>query len=84
MAVFAVRYRHLPLAVYREIAAHLQCISGVKTQLVESQDPEFNYLSSQIAFMVVQQESEESQIRVKQVLDSYGLWQQSDHEECPT
>jgi len=79
MAAFAVRYHHLPLAVYREIAAHLQCIDGVTTELVPSQDPEFHYLKSQVAFMVVRQDCETIQPRVKQVLDSYGLWQQSDY-----
>ncbi|MEN9220411.1 MAG: hypothetical protein Q6J68_04345 [Thermostichales cyanobacterium SZTDM-1c_bins_54] len=80
MPSFAVRYHQLPLAVYREIAAHLQCLPGVKAELVPNRDPEFDYLASQVAYLLVQQESEETQGRLQQILDSYGLWQRSEQE----
>lgn len=74
---FAVRYHQLPLAVYREIAAHVQCVPGVAVTLHENRDPEFNYLDSQIAYMTVQLAHGETRSRVEQILDHYGLWQQS-------
>ncbi len=38
----------LPLAVYREIAAHLESIHGVKTNLIAQDCPQFEYLNSQL------------------------------------
>jgi hypothetical protein len=39
----------LPLAVYREIAAHLQQVEGIETELIARSAPEFDYDESQIA-----------------------------------
>jgi hypothetical protein len=41
-------FLHMPLAVYRELAAHLQQVEGVKTGLIIQQSQEFNYQQSQI------------------------------------
>ena len=38
----------LPLAIYREIAAHLRQIQGVEVGLVTQQSEDFDYLQSQI------------------------------------
>ena len=47
-----VEYRlhspHLPLAVYREVAAHLRQIEGVNTGLLPQTAKEFDYLQSQV------------------------------------
>ncbi|MGL5036078.1 MAG: hypothetical protein ACRC6M_20010 [Microcystaceae cyanobacterium] len=43
-----VCYDQLPLAVYREIAAHLQQIAGVKTTLISQSAQTFDYAQSQI------------------------------------
>ncbi|MEN9205933.1 MAG: hypothetical protein Q6K70_09015 [Thermostichales cyanobacterium DRC_bins_46] len=48
--------------------------------MVPNRDPEFDYLASQVAYLLVQQESEETQGRLQQILDSYGLWQRSEQE----
>ena len=41
-------FPQLPLAVYREMAAHLQQLSGVKTQLLSPQVTHFDYYQSQV------------------------------------
>jgi hypothetical protein len=46
-------YPHLPLAVYREIAAHLQQIDGVATELLPPSDTAFNYANSQIGGLLI-------------------------------
>jgi hypothetical protein len=38
----------LPLAVYYEIAAHLQQLSGIQVEILPQTDPNFDYLQSQI------------------------------------
>ena len=39
---------NIPLAVYRELAAHLQQIEGVTVKFLEPIDREFNYTKSQL------------------------------------
>ena len=41
-------YPNLPLAVYREIAAHLQQLDGVVTELLPPTDTTFDYAHSQV------------------------------------
>lgn len=43
----------LPLAVYRELAAHLRQVEGIKTQLLEPQQQQFNYYQSQIGGLLI-------------------------------
>lgn len=43
-----LRYPNLPLAVYREIAAHLQQLDGVVVTLLPPNDTEFDYAHSQV------------------------------------
>jgi len=43
-----ITYPRLPLAVYREISAHLQQVSGVKTLLIPQSSLHFDYAESQI------------------------------------
>ncbi len=38
----------LPLAVYREVAAHLRQVEGVQVDLLPQLSPTFDYLASQI------------------------------------
>jgi hypothetical protein len=38
----------LPLAVYREVAAHLQQIEGITVSCVDQLDRDFSYLGSQV------------------------------------
>jgi hypothetical protein len=39
-----VSFNNLPLAVYREITAHLQQVSGVEVQLMSQSSPHFDYI----------------------------------------
>ncbi|MEY2985033.1 MAG: hypothetical protein RLZZ568_1650 [Cyanobacteriota bacterium] len=41
-------YQNLPLAVYREIAAHLQQVEGVVTELLPATERQFDYAHSQV------------------------------------
>lgn len=43
----------LPLAVYRELAAHLRQVEGLKTQLLEPQQQQFDYHQSQIGGLLI-------------------------------
>ncbi len=43
----------LPLAVYREVAAHLRQVEGVTVVLEPQRSPEFSYRRSQIGAMVM-------------------------------
>lgn len=82
----------LPLAVYREVAAHLRQVKGVYTGLVpmyrEDEDSElssFDYTQSQIASLFIEYSEEaDSDIhqQVERILayygDRYGSWQSLD------
>jgi hypothetical protein len=45
-------YPNLPLAIYREIAAHLQQVQGIKTRLLPQSAGSFDYQYSQVAGLV--------------------------------
>ena len=70
----------LPLAVYREVAAHLRQVAGVETNLIMrslEHDPgvKFDYYQSQIAAIEISCESEISAIdrdRIEEILDYYA------------
>lgn len=72
----------LPLAVYREVAAHLRQVTGVEVELLPQQSQTFDYQQSQIGGLRLWYSSEAtsaSQQRVQQILtyygDRYGNWQ---------
>jgi hypothetical protein len=45
---------HIPLAVYRELAAHLQQIAGVTVEFLEpATDRAFNYTESQLGGLTI-------------------------------
>ena len=70
----------LPLAVYREVAAHLRQVEGVKASLIMRSvdgDPreKFDYYQSQVAALQIdytQNLDESSQQRIKEILDYYA------------
>ncbi len=43
----------LPLAVYRELTAHLHQLSGVETTLISQDNRPFDYLESQVAGIII-------------------------------
>lgn len=69
----------LPLAVYREIVAHLRQIDGVNAGLYEQTATEFDYLQSQVGGLWVEYSSEiveESTIDaiLTYYANQYGSW----------
>lgn len=70
-----ISYAGLPLAVYREISAHLQQIEGVKTQIIPQQSREFDYQQSQVNGLLIQYEKNLDkfcQDRLKEILNYYA------------
>lgn len=81
-----VEYRfhspHLPLAVYREVAAHLRQIDGVNTGLLPQTAKEFNYLQSQVGGVWIRYPADAAdtcQPQIEAILtyygDRYGQWE---------
>jgi hypothetical protein len=73
---------NLPLAVYREVAAHLRQVTGVEAELLPQQSQVFDYRQSQIGGLKLRYTSEAdaaSQQRGQQILayygNRYGNWQ---------
>jgi hypothetical protein len=74
---------NLPLAVYREVAAHLRQVTGVEVELLPQLAQTFDYRQSQIGGLRLSYTSAAnpvSQQRVQQILayygERYGDWQQ--------
>ncbi len=72
----------LPLAVYREVAAHLRQVTGVEVELLPQRSQTFDYQQSQIGGLMLSYTSDADSIapqRVQQILayygDRYGNWQ---------
>ncbi|MCW6035964.1 hypothetical protein K4A83_06720 [Spirulina subsalsa FACHB-351] len=71
----------MPLAVYREVAAHLRQVVGVSVTLTPQEEGKFNYQQSQIASLCLEYEEQEEQVQqVQNILDYYarkhGAWQE--------
>ncbi|MBM0743570.1 hypothetical protein JOY44_18455 [Phormidium sp. CLA17] len=91
---YRIRLGQLPLAVYREVAAHLRQVEGVQTELVPQTSQQFDYTLSQIDSLWIHYPDDISTAeRVKQILayysDRYGAWETVEtvtatHEPSPT
>ncbi len=71
----SLAYPNLPLAVYREIAAHLQQVKGVQVELLSQDAPCFDYGQSQIKGMVIHlmsPPSPQQQEQIEAILDYYA------------
>ncbi|MEH2231325.1 MAG: hypothetical protein V7K71_17175 [Nostoc sp.] len=69
-----VEFAGLPLAVYREIAAHLRQVEGVEVDLIPQSSQQFDYNQSQIAglsLLWTPNSSLENRRRVNQILAYY-------------
>ncbi len=67
----------LTLAIYRELASHLEQIEDVQVELFAQESLEFSYLGSQIGgirLILPSSLSERSQQLVTKVLNHYGTW----------
>lgn len=72
----------LPLAVYREVAAHLRQIGGVSVELLPASAEAFDYLQSQVGGLLVSYPiapGETTAPRLEAILAYYslrhGVWQ---------
>lgn len=75
----------MPLAVYREAAAHLQQVLGVKVALLPQSSPTFAYLQSQIAGLAIDYPEDcdrDRQQQIEAILAYYakrhGNWERQD------
>jgi len=80
---YGIQWTGLPLAVYREIAAHLCQVDGVETDLRPQQSRVFEYHLSQIDSLWIQHAADPiASQRVQQILtyysDRYGAWKRID------
>ena len=69
-----IEFAGLPLAVYREIAAHLHQVEGVEVDLIPQSSQEFDYNQSQIDGLCIlwtPNSGSESRQRVNQILAYY-------------
>ena len=72
-ANLTVQFSNLPLAVYREIAAHLCQVEEVETELLQASTPEFNYNDSQVESLQIQLPvaNQQSREQVEEILAYY-------------
>ena len=71
---YEVEFPRLPLAVYREIAAHLRQVPGVEAGLTSQQSQDFDYLQSQVGSLCIEYSetaTSAAQERVEQILAYY-------------
>ncbi|MDB9419927.1 hypothetical protein [Microcystis aeruginosa] len=68
-------YPRMPLAIYRELASHLQQVQGVETHLTPQQFQQFDYHQSQIGSLEInytQAFQESDRTLVTAILDYYA------------
>lgn len=75
---YAVRFPGMPLATYREVAAHLRSLSGVTVELEWNTASTFQYTDSQIGSMRLTLDEAADSDRLRAILQHYGSWQESD------
>ncbi len=75
---YAVRFPGMPLATYREVAAHLRSLSGVTVELEWNTSTTFEYTDSQIGSMRLTLADVADPDRLRAILQHYGSWQESD------
>ena len=77
-----IEFAGLPLAVYREIAAHLRQIEGVEVDLIPQSSQQFDYNQSQVGALGIEytQITSLNRQRVEQILayyqDRYGEFEE--------
>lgn len=67
----------IALAMYRELASHIEQVEDINAELFWQESTEFSYLGSQIGGMWLtypQSNSEDSQALIKKILNHYGVW----------
>lgn len=71
-----ITYPELPLAIYREIAAHLSQIEGIEIRLLPQNSSEFSYTASQIDGILLEYASDLSSACLKELADILDYYQQ--------
>jgi len=73
---------NLPLAVYREVAAHLRQVDTITVDVLPQRSNQFDYLQSQVGGLAIQYHATATaadQAHVEQILahygDRYGTWE---------
>ncbi len=67
----------IALAMYRELASHIEQIEDATTELFWQESNDFSYLGSQIGGMWITYPhslTEKSQTLIKNILNHYGCW----------
>ena len=67
----------IALAMYRELASHIEQVEDVTTELFWQESTDFSYLGSQIGGMWMSYPHslpEKSQVLIKNILNHYGNW----------
>jgi hypothetical protein len=79
---YTYQISRLPLAVYREVLAHVRQVVGVQAGLMPQTSPQFDYYQSQVGGLWISYPPEISAAdrqRVEQILqyygDRFGAWQ---------
>jgi len=79
---YEIEFPGMPLAIYRELAAHLRQIEGVETGLLSQQSEQFDYNQSQVGRLWIHHDLDIPSVhrqRLEQVLayyrDRFGPWQ---------
>lgn len=77
-----ITFPGLPLAIYREIAAHLRQVKDIKTGLIPQTSSQFDYYQSQVGGLWIESPCELEAMERQQVEDiltyyaqHYGSWQ---------
>lgn len=80
---YQIRCTGLPLAVYREVAAHLRQVKGVEAGLIPQTSEQFDYNESQVGGLWIQYADAsdlQGRERVNQILayyqNRYGDWEE--------
>jgi hypothetical protein len=87
---YQIRCHGLPLAVYREVAAHLRQVKGVDAGLLPQTSQEFDYNQSQAGGLWIRHADtfdSVSRERVNQILayyqNRYGAWEEETAQAVP-
>jgi hypothetical protein len=68
-------YPNLPLAIYREIAAHLRQVKGIHILELPQDDSQFDYMRSQIGGLSISYSSDFNECDralIEEILNHYG------------
>ncbi len=87
---YQIRCPGLPLAVYREVAAHLRQVKGVDAVLLPQTSQQFDYNQSQVGGLWIRYADtfdSVSRERVNQILayyqNRYGAWEEETAQRVP-